>query len=344
MIKVMVVDDSALMRRMVKDIIETDSEIKVVDTAANGVECLEKLNSHQIDVITLDIEMPGMNGLQILEEIMERRPKPVVIVSAYSKRGAAVTIEAITKGAVDFVTKPGGEISLNLEKIRDELVSKIKFAASANIISLKKGLKRKYIKRRLVGSGEMKVVIIAAATGGPKAINEIIPNIPNKINAGFLIIQHMPKGFIPAFTSRLNAESSLDVDVASEKDRIEVGKVFVAPGDVHTRFDKDGRIFFTNEPPLHGVRPAADIPMESAAMVFKKRVIGVILNGMGKDGTLGAKRIKENGGKVIAQDESTSVVFGMPKSAINSGVVDKVLPVDKIAEEIIKIVEGWKRY
>ncbi len=339
MIKVMVVDDSALMRRMLKDIIETDFELKVVDTAANGKECLEKLGSKEVDVITLDIEMPGMNGLQILEEIMGRQPKPVVIVSAYSKRGAAVTIEAITKGAVDFVAKPGGEISLNLEDIRDELVSKIKFAAKANIISIKKGLRRKYLMKRLSGSGEMKVVIIAASTGGPKAINGIIPNIPRGINAGFLIIQHMPKGFIPAFAARLNAESTLDVSVASENDSLSKGRVFIAPGDFHTRFNGEGKIFLTREPPLHGVRPAADIPMETAAVVFKQKVLGIILNGMGKDGTSGAKKIKENGGKIIVQDEKTSVVFGMPKSAINAGVVDKVLPVEKIAEEIVKIVE-----
>jgi len=340
MIKVMVVDDSALMRRMLKDIIETDFEIKVVDTAANGKECLEKLNAYPIDVITLDIEMPGMNGLKTLEEIMERKPEPVIIVSAYSKRGADVTIEAITKGAVDFVTKPGGEISLNIEDIKDELISKIKFAARANIVSIKKGLKRKYLKKRLVGTGEMKVVIIAASTGGPKALNIIIPDIPEGINAGFLIIQHMPKGFIPAFASRLNGESALEVSIASELDSLTRGRVFVAPGDFHLRFNEKGKILLTKEPHLHGVRPAADIPMETAADIFKQRVLGVILNGMGRDGTSGAKRIKENGGKVIAQDEETSVVFGMPRSAINAGVVDKILPVDKIAEEIVRIVEG----
>jgi len=339
MIKVMVVDDSALMRRMLKDIIENDFELKVVETASNGRECLEKLMARDVDVITLDIEMPEMNGLETLEKIMEKHPKPVVIASAYSKRGAAITIEAITKGAVDFVTKPGGEISLNLETIKDELISKIKFAASANIMTIRKGLKRKILKKKLTGTGEMKIVLIAASTGGPKAINEIIPNIPEGINAGFLIVQHMPKGFIPAFTSRLNAESVLEVSVASEKDYLSKSKVLVAPGDTHLRFNKEGKILLTKGPPLHGVRPAADIPMTSAADLFKQRVIGVILNGMGKDGTSGAKRIKENGGKVIVQDEESSVVFGMPKSAILSGVVDEVLPVNRIAEEIVRIVE-----
>ena len=328
-IKVLVVEDSIFMRNVISDIINSDPQLQVIGTARDGEEALSKLDVLEPDVITLDIEMPRMDGLSVLKQIMKRKPKPVIMLSALTREGAIYTLKALDYGAVDYITKPSGNISLDLHTIKDEIISKIKMAASANLPKLK-------IKPISIESCELgdNVVAIGASTGGPQALTYVLTSLPQNIPP-ILIVQHMPEGFTKSFAERLDKLCKFRVKEAEEGDYISKDLVLIAPGGFHMTVSKTGRIRLDRTPPIHGVRPAVDPMMTSVARFYKSRAVGVILTGMGRDGAYGMKKIKEYGGVTIAQDEETSVVFGMPKAAIEEGCVDVVLPLHKIPIEIM---------
>ncbi len=349
-IRVLVVDDSALMRLMISDILNSDKGIEVVATAKDGEDGIRKITKLRPDVVTLDVEMPSLNGLYALGYIMSEIPTPVVMVSSYTKKDADITFRALEYGAVDFVSKPSGPISRDIRKVGDELISKIKVAAKADLHSLKFIHKKKIFKKDLKiklkkNVPGVKVVAIGASTGGPRALGQILPQLDPYIPAGILIVQHMPKGFTKAFADRLNRESQIEVKEAKAGDRIEQGKVLIAPGGYHMIVEKKishretaGIIALNHNPPVYGLRPTVDYMMLSAAQVYKDGTIGVILTGMGSDGAKGIKSIHDNRGKTIVQDRGSCVVYGMPRVAVETGGVDKVVPLDKIAEEIMKMV------
>jgi two-component system, chemotaxis family, protein-glutamate methylesterase/glutaminase len=480
--KVLVVDDSAFMRKMISDILNRDRAISVVGTAKNGVDAIEKTETLRPDVITMDVEMPEMNGIDAVKTIMKKHPTPIVMVSALTSKGAKITLESLHAGAIDFICKPSGSISLNMKEISKDLVEKVKTAATANVKStrfttmkkpsrldtsminvflvddspffikklsgvigsqkdmnivgtakdgseaiqklrylhpdvvlmdinmpsingiiatqkilqqqtlpiivvsgetdhnmtdIKKALdagaidfipkpanhasfhsmtdlliekvrnapKSKHkIKTRTVhprsSSSVQNLVVIGSSTGGPQTLTRLVPYIPADINAGVLIVQHMPPVFTKSLAERLDGLSAIEVREAKDGDEIKNGCALVAPGDYHmtveerTIFGKRKRFVSLNKnEKIHGVRPAVDVMFSTAADIFEKNIIAVLLTGMGRDGAQAMGSIKAKGGRTIAQDENTSIIFGMPKAAIELGVVDKVLPLDQIASQ-----------
>jgi len=350
-IRALVVDDSALMRLMISDILNSDKGIEVVATARDGEDGIKKITKLKPDVVTLDIEMPRLDGLHALGYIMSEIPTPVVMVSAYTQKEADATLRALEYGAVDFVSKPSGPISGDINTVGDELITKVKTAAAVDLDNLEfiwpKKVSENYIKPRSQKDVPgVKVVAIGASTGGPRTLGQILPQLDPDIAAGLLIVQHMPKGFTETFASRLDSESKIDIKEAKAGDEIEPGKALIAPGDYHMTVrrkgigkDTTGVISLNQDPPVYGLRPTVDVMMLSVAEVYGDKTVAVILTGMGSDGVKGMKAIKENKGKTIAQNKDTCVVYGMPKAAVEEGVVDKVVPLDKMAEEIMKMVK-----
>ena len=336
-IKVLVVDDSAFMRKMLREILSSDPDIEVIGVARNGKEAIEKVNLLSPDVITMDVEMPVMTGIQAVEKIMKQKPTPIIMVSAYTVENASITFEALDRGALDFVTKPGGPISIRLQDVKEKIIEKVKAVSHVNVKALRPPLKRRERLEALPGDME-KLVVIASSTGGPKALSYIIPRLPGDLRAGILVVQHMPEGFTRPFAERLDKLSKLTVKEAEEGEKIASSVVYIAPSGYHMKIGEEWIIHLTKDAPMHGVRPAADITMLSAASVSGKSTIGVVLTGMGKDGSMGVREIKARGGMVIAQDKKTSVIFGMPKAAINTGCVDEVLPLEDIPEGIVNMV------
>lgn len=364
-IKVLVVDDSAFMRKVISDMIAVEPGMVVVGTARNGQDALEKIAQLSPDVITLDIEMPVMDGLTTLERIMRDMPLPIIMLSSLTQQGTEATMHALHKGAIDFVPKPSGTISLDIHKVRQELINKIKVAAYAKVKTKVSDLR--ITKKPLVSpapilnnklypmgnisvrsSGRLsKLVLIGSSTGGPKALYEVIPKLPLDLGAAVIVVQHMPPGFTRSLAERLDAASTLTVKEAQNDEEILPGVVYIAPGDYHLKVhvtDKPslGRqmwVKLTQDPPVGGHRPAVDVMMTSVAQQFWSHLVGVILTGMGSDGTEGIKLIKSRQGRTIAEDASTCVVFGMPKVAIESGCIDKVVPITSIADEIVKSLQ-----
>jgi len=336
-IKVLVVDDSAFMRKLLREILSSDPDIEVIGVARNGKEAVEKVNLLSPDVITMDVEMPVMTGIQAVEAIMKQKPTPIIMVSAYTVENASITFEALDRGALDFITKPGGPISIRLKDVKEKIIEKVKAVSHVNVKALRPPLKRRETLEALPGDMD-KLVVIASSTGGPKALSYIIPRLPGDIRAGILVVQHMPEGFTKPFAERLDKLSKLTVKEAEEGERISSSVVYIAPSGYHMKIGEEWIINLTKDAPMHGVRPAADITMLSAASVSGKRTIGVVLTGMGKDGSMGVREIKARGGVVIAQDKKTSVIFGMPKAAIDTGCVDEILPLEDIPEGIVNMV------
>lgn len=337
-IRALIVDDSAFMRRVITDILESDPEIEVVGTARNGKAALKKIDEIRPDVVTMDVEMPGLNGLETLSIIMEDFPTPVVMLSAFTERGRKETIEALERGAVDFIAKPSGPISINIGELKEEILGKIKVAFRSKAKKFKTPKHKSISVRKFKRLSEDKLVVIGASTGGPQAIVEIFSRLPRDTPACFLIVQHMPPGFTTSFANRLNSKSSLWVKEAQNGDSLHHGTAYVAPGDYHM-IVKNGSLSLTKTLRLHGVRPAIDFTMESAAIRFGDKVVGVLLTGMGMDGAAGMKAIKDSGGVTIAQDEASSLVYGMPQAAIKLECVDRVCPLERIPVEILKELE-----
>lgn len=341
-IKVMVVDDSAFMRFSITKHLNMTPNIQVMVTASDGREALELLKTYKPDVITLDVEMPRLDGLSTLKEIMAHYPCPVIMLSSLTKEGANETIRALTLGAVDFVAKP--ENKINISEVMNEVVSKIIKVVNAKVFSIpyKKPIEdsKKAADKivRPLGSND-KILIIGSSTGGPRALNTLVPEL-NNIPAAVLIVQHMPVGFTHSLADRLDSISILKVKEAEPGDQLEVGKALLAPGGFHMVLDENKRISLNQNPTIHGVRPAIDVTMFSVVQHFGKSVVSVILTGMGVDGTSGSTLIKSSGGYVFAEAESSCVVYGMPRSVVESGSADKILPIHELAPAIMDFLNG----
>jgi two-component system chemotaxis response regulator CheB len=345
MIKILIVDDSAFMRKLLSDLFSAEADFIVIGTARNGKEALEKVKQLRPDVVTMDVEMPIMNGIQALEIIMREMPTPVVMLSSLTSSGAKATLTALELGAVDFVAKSSGVIS-SITGIGNEILAKSRAANKANVSQLSK---TKVIlpsmtnlsSQAFLPSSEERILAIGTSTGGPRALQEIITRLPGNLPCGVVIVQHMPPGFTRSLAERLNSLSALTVKEAEHNEVIRPGFVFIAPGDFHMTVEREGNkkvVKLNQNPPIGGHRPAVDPMMESVAKVYGDRTVGVILTGMGHDGAKGIQVIKQQHGYTIAEDQSTAVVFGMPKSAIELGVVDKIVPLSAIAAEIVKAI------
>lgn len=351
-IRVLVVDDSAFMRRVIGDILSADPGIEVVGKARNGSEGLRLVQSLKPDVVTLDMEMPDKNGLEVLREIMTTHPTRVLMVSSLTKEGADVTMQALDAGAVDFVTKPSGTISLDMEKVGGELRQKVleagrvavrrlggdAFARSAPALTpakptmpTKKGELRKRIE----------MVVVAASTGGPMALQNLLPTLSGTLSVPVLIVQHMPPGFTASFAQRLDERSKIKVVEGSDGLPVRKGVAVIAPGGYHLIVERRGAELvcrLTETPPVRSVRPSADVLFASVAEVVGGNVLVVVLTGMGKDGMDGAKALRDKGAYVIAESKETCVVSGMPGSVIDAGLADDVLPIYAIGPEVERLI------
>jgi two-component system, chemotaxis family, protein-glutamate methylesterase/glutaminase len=340
-IRVLVVDDSAFTRHVLEKGLEADADIHVVGRARDGVEALDQIAALEPDVITLDVEMPRMDGLTALRRIMKERPTPVVMLSALTHRGARETIQALMRGAVDFVPKPS--TTLDIERVMEELIAKIKIAALTPITpDYKKPAPPEpqpttRIAPRAFRRGDP-VIVIAASTGGPRALQEVLSTLPADLPAAVILVQHMPPNFTQALAERLNQKSPLTVYEAANGDRLARGLALLAPGDFHLTFSTPKQLRLNQNPRRNGVRPSADVTMESAAVNHGKVTIGAVLTGMGADGTDGARYIKAGGGRVIAEHESTSVVYGMPRSVIEAGLADRIVPLSEVSATLLELI------
>jgi len=341
-IRVLVVDDSLFMRAAIAKTLAT-GPFDIVGQAKDGTDAIAQALKLSPDVITMDFNMPGMNGAETVRALMTQKPTPVVMFSAHTKQGARETFDALSAGAVDFVTKPAGEVSVDLSKIAEELKAKLLAAASsrprvssASIPLPARTTGPMAIPRTTLPGAMPRVCVIAVSTGGPAALSEVIPALPPDLRLAVVVVQHMPAGFTAALAERLHAQSRVAVREAQAGDRPLAGAVLIAPGDRHLEFDDTGACLLTDGPQVHGCRPAADVTMLSAAKVFGRRALAVVMTGMGKDGAAGALAIKRAQGKTAAQDAETSVIYGMPKAAIEAGGIDEVCALGDIA--------AWLRY
>ncbi len=343
-ISVLIVDDSALVRQMLTDMISKDPELEVAGLARNGVEAIKLTQELDPDVVTMDIHMPEMDGLSALEYIMKKSPRPVVMLSALVKKGAIPTLKALELGAVDFIAKPS-QLPTSVVEIREEVLEKIKAAAHSRARELwerARGTRApKKVKLRGAGVGG-RLVVFGASAGGPRALADIVPALPEGLPAPVVIVQHMPGPFSGSFAERLDSKSRIRVVHAGDTEELVEGRALVVPGDNDMVFDKspDGTVQSRLLPTVarRGASPVIDVTMESAAQNFGGRAIGVLLTGMGTDGAMGLGMIRDAGGDTIAQDEETSLVFGMPKAAIDRRLAGEVLPLDKIAERVVSLL------
>jgi len=346
-IRVVVGEDSPFMRRMIEDSLNSDPMIEVVATAPNGRDVLKRLVELEPDVITLDLEMPRMDGLETLRYVMSEWPTPVVILSGHSAEGARMALTCLEYGAVDFVAKSPNGSRFPV----DELISKVKLAASVEADKVrfaptKYDLKKKksLLSPGAKGSADS-IVLIGASTGGPQAVMEVIPRLPADLDAGVLLLQHMPPNFTRYMAERLDSRSAMSVREAEEGDELIPGRVLVAPGGMHLFLDEEhGRqkiMLLPRNKLRRSACPSIDFAMTSFAPVFKRNLLSVILTGMGRDGTAGAVAVRKFGGRVVCQDRETSMIFGMPGAVIGEGMAELTLPADEIAECIESIVSNF---
>ncbi|MGA2544960.1 MAG: chemotaxis response regulator protein-glutamate methylesterase [Rectinemataceae bacterium] len=349
MIRVMVVDDSALVRRIATDILKEDPEITVVATAAQAEFALMKLDKEQPDVITLDMEMPGMGGLEAIRRIMAVRPTPIIVLSAHAQKGAELTLQALELGAVDFVLKPSSSLSGGISSVAQELVEKVKSAAKIVFRSpVAYTVAPQYplaaparISVRAAGEramGDYDLVAIGTSTGGPVALKTVLTMLPGDLPVGIVVVQHMPPVFTKAFAERLNSCCSLTVKEAMNGDAIIPGQVLLAPGNWHmtvSRFGSEPKVVLNQTENVNGHRPSVDVLMHSVALEYGNHAIGVIMTGMGRDGADGLHELHNRGGYVIAQDKDSSVIYGMNREVIQNGDAHEVAPVDVIAGRIM---------
>ncbi len=340
MIRVLVVDDSRVLTKIVARILESDPAIQVVGTAANGREAIEKVDSLKPDVVTLDIEMPVMDGIEALKHIMATNPLPVIMLSTLTRDHADITMEALAIGACDFVTKDFSN-SLLVDK-QQELINKVKDVAKNRVRLLLRGLKPQ--DRPILfsprASVKREILSIGASTGGPPALQYILSHLPKEFPVPVVVAQHMPRLFTQSFAERLDKISKVTVKEAEDKEPLQAGVVLIAPGDTHLAVRR-GRRQATVElikDDKYIYRPSVDLLMSSTASAFDSKSAGLILTGMGNDGLVGMTELKSKGGYVMAQNEETCVVYGMPKAVVNAHLADAVLPIERIPEEIVKIL------
>ena len=334
--RVLVVDDSAFVRKAVARMLGEAPDIEVVGSAGDGEEGLEKARELRPDVVTLDIKMPKLGGLETLERLMAERPVAVLLMSSLTQEGAEVTLRGLELGAMDFVDKSSVE-PMSMLSLGEELVTKVRALGSARV-RRRRTRPRKPVPEE---AGGTEVVVIAASTGGPTALQTLVSGLPAGLKAAILVVQHIPRGFTHSLAERLDARSAVPVREAVDGEPVEPGRVLIAPAGIHARLRRRGarvRVVLDEEPrdALH--RPSADVLMASAATAFGPRALGIVLTGMGSDGTEGLRAIQEAGGHTLAESEETCVIYGMPKAAVTAGVVTKVVPIERMAEEILATV------
>ena len=351
-VRVLVVDDSAFMRKSLTTMLEEGKQIQVVGVARNGEEAVQQVQQLKPDVVTMDVEMPGMTGLQALQQIMTKNPVPVIMVSSVTVEGAQETLQALEWGAVDFIPKQLDGVASKIAEIQKILVpkvlaaryagSKLKRLTVTGAPKLSMPVAKALSSRSVSVTRGTKLIASGCSTGGPQALFEIIPTIPADCPAGIVIVQHMPSSFTKPFAERLNNLCALEVREAVDGDEVKPGRVLVAPGGMQFRVVK--KTITTSVVKLapnyekHAHAPSVDIMLQSVAALFGERSIGVILTGMGHDGLDGMKAIKAVGGRTVAQDEASSVVYGMPKAVVEAGCAEKVVSLSKVIGEIMNMV------
>jgi two-component system chemotaxis response regulator CheB len=341
-VRVLVVDDSALMRKLIPTILERDPSIEVIGTAMDGAFALKKIEELHPDVITLDLEMPRMDGIETLRLIMRRAPMPVIVFSTHSKEGAYSTFKALALGAIDFVAKPRDAAAGHLDAIAVELIEKIKVAKRAsgrkihaNIAVETQPPQKKSSRATLPPS---RIVAIGISTGGPNALQYVLSQIPADFSATILIVQHMPEGFTEMFARRLDECCALDIQEARSGDLLLAGRVLICPGNRHImvrRMPRGDMAVLSDGPPVNGHRPSADVLFHSVAREFALTSVGVLMTGMGDDGAEGLGAIKAAGGMTVAQSEDTCVVSGMPRAAILKGYANKIVPLESLSAFLV---------
>ncbi|HWR16393.1 MAG TPA: chemotaxis response regulator protein-glutamate methylesterase [Terriglobales bacterium] len=336
-IRVLVVDDSALMRKLIPQMIEREGSIQVVGTAMDGSFALEKIPDLKPDVVTLDLDMPRMDGMETLRKIMRKHPLPTIVVSAHSKEGASATFKALSFGAFDFVAKPQ-DPTTHMDQIASELVAKIKAAVKSQLVRLPEPqIKKKMKPPSEPANSPTKVVAIGVSTGGPQALQYVLSQLPAEFPGTILIVQHMPEGFTEMFAKRLDETCAIQVREAKSGDLLLAGRALVCPGNKHmkVRHMPLGHVVVLSDgDKVNGHRPSADVLLQSVASEFQERAVGVLMTGMGEDGAEGLGAIRHAGGITIAQAEESCVVFGMPRVAIERGHAMRVIPLEAMANTL----------
>jgi len=338
MIKVLVVDDSALIRSLLSEIIRSEPEFFLVGAASDAYAARELVNQFRPDVITLDVEMPKVDGLTFLEKLMKARPTAVIMISSLTEQGADVTLRALELGAVDYLAKPKIDIARGIEDYRLEIITKIKSAAQAKISKTEPCQPKKTDSLRFKTTE--KVIAIGASTGGTEAIKAVLTQLPVD-SPGIVITQHMPPGFTTSFAKRLDSLCRINVIEAQGGERIMPGYAYLAPGDKHltvVRSGADYRIQLTDGPRVSGHKPSVDVMFQSVAEAVASNALAVILTGMGKDGAIGIRSIAEHGGFTMAQDEASSLIFGMPQEAIKTGCIKQIVSLESISNRLIEVL------
>src|SRR5262245_39469803 len=361
--RVLIVDDSAFMRKVLHSIIAADPGLEVCGEARDGRDAVTQTEVLKPDVISMDINMPHMDGLQATEIIMSSNPRPILIVSSESREGAEVTLKALQLGAIDFVAKPSGGVDLDLSSVKEEICRKLKMAAKVRVVrtatrsrmpqeaassaksepapaSFGQSVQNGAATPAPVSSrgGKFPIVVVASSTGGPATLMKFAPYFPKDFPGAVIVVQHMPGNFTALFSKQLAEVSRIRVKEAEAGETIAPGQLYVCPGSPHLRISPNGRVTLDNGPRIGGYRPCADLTMESAAEYAGALTIGVVLTGMGNDGAKGVQAVRAAGGISLAQDESTAVIFGMPQEAIATGAVDQTLPMESIYRAIEKRV------
>jgi len=344
-ITVLVVDDSAFMRKALKRMLRSDSMIRVVGDAKDGLEAIEKIKRLEPDVVTLDVKMPGMDGLEALKRIMREKPTPVLMVSSLTNEGGGVTLRALDAGAVDFVDKSSCHTVMDIISIADTLVEKVKVVAGVDLMKVVTKptvvpAKPKSVKTTIVSDeAPLHIIAIGASTGGPMSLETILNQLPEDYPGAVMVVQHMPVGFTASFAERLNNVCPMQVKEAEENDPVVPGRIYIAPGGYHLKLKRNDNKFqalLSKYPRDTMHTPSVDVMMKSVAEIWPGQMMGVILTGMGADGVEGIRAMKSMGGKIIAQNEQTCVVYGMPKAAYQTGCVNQMVPLHRVAEEICK--------
>jgi len=351
-IRTLIVDDSAFMRKSLQIMLESDPEIEIVDTARDGIQGVELVKKLRPDVVTLDIEMPRLDGLSALKQIMNECPTAVIMVSSLTSEGAEATLNAMELGAVDFIPKELSFVNVNIVKIKEELISKVKaigrharlknrLSRITNKQSAEVPAKPKQYVRSILPKHIYSAIALGISTGGPLSLQKVIPSLSEKINIPIFIVQHMPPKFTQSLSERLNSMSKLNVKEAAHGDIVKGGTVYIAPGGKHMTIKPVNgvkNIYISDEPSTTLHRPSVDVMINSVVDTYGSSTLGIIMTGMGKDGYEAIKKLKEIGGQVIAQDEETCVVYGMPKAIVDAELADAILPLNKFSETINNLV------
>ena len=355
-IRVLVVDDSAFMCKVLQEIINSDPQLEVAGQARDGRDAVALAESLRPDVITMDINMPHVDGLQATEMIMSQHPRPIVIVSSESREGASGTLRALELGAIDFVPKPSSGIDLDMRSVRDELTRKLKMAAKVRVVRTATRVKMAAVSAPAPANGKARtpvppsangtkfpIVVIAASTGGPAAVMKVVAGFPRDFSAAVLLVLHMPAAFTKQFTLQLAEISRLPVKEAEANEPIQPGMIYLCPGSHHLRVSATGKIMLDPGLRIEGYLPCANAALETVAAYSRLLAIAVVLTGMGNDAAKGVRTIKACGGYVIAQDEASSVIFGMPAEAIKTGAVDEVVDLNEVSAAIERRVVKFSK-